>query len=292
MPVAAAAADAAAADAAADADADADAAAISAAPAAAAAAATPAPRAPAAAAAAAAVRKKSATTSASTPKAAAAAATAPKLPPGDFSRVKKAVFVGSAVDLRQCPPDGKLPEFAVIGRSNVGKSSLINMLTSNDKLARVSKEPGMTKTINHYLINDSWYLVDLPGYGYAKASKGAAASWLGFTKDYFLNRDALVLVLLLVDASLPPQPIDVECARWLGDSEVPFAVVFTKADAARKRKKGEPAPAQNMAAFRRALMEDWETPPPSFETSSREGRGKAELLGFLAGMRRLEREGG
>lgn len=130
---------------------------------------------------------------------------------------------------------------------------------------------------------------DLPGYGYAKASKTTAASWLGFTKEYFLERDALVAVLLLADASLPPQPLDLECASWLAESEVPFAVVFTKADA---RKKSGPTPQQNVAAFKKALLADWETPPPCFETSSREGRGKSELLGFLAGMRRLDRDGG
>lgn len=203
--------------------------------------------------------------------------------------MKKAVFVGSAVDLRGCPPDGKFCEFAVIGRSNVGKSSLINMLVGSDKLARVSKEPGMTKTINHYLINESWYLVDLPGYGYASASKGTQGAWLGFTKEYFLKRDALVAVLLLVDASIPPQPIDLECADWLAASQVPFSVVFTKVDA---KKKSGPTPAQNMSAFKKGMLEEWASLPSCFETSSKEGKGRSEVLGFLASLRQLERTAG
>ncbi|KAF8071226.1 SAD2 [Scenedesmus sp. PABB004] len=195
------------------------------------------------------------------------------LPSGDFARIKKSVFVGASVDLKGCPPQSH-PEFAVIGRSNVGKSSLINMLTQNSKLARTSKEPGMTKTINHYLINDSWYLVDLPGYGYAKtAGKAARAGWLDFTKDYFIKRSALVAVLLLVDASLPPQGVDLDCAAWLAEAQVPFAVVFTKTDA---RKKGGPAPGANMRAFQAALLESYETLPDCFATSAAQGTGRSE----------------
>jgi GTP-binding protein len=217
----------------------------------------------------------------------AAAAAAAALPPGDFSRVRTAVFVGSAVDLRGCPPDGRRPEFALIGRSNVGKSSLLNMLAGRAGLARESKEPGMTQTINHYLINDSWHLVDLPGYGYAKTSKATQGAWLGFTKQYFLKRDSLVAVLLLIDATLPPQKIDLDCANWLAASEVPFAVVFTKADA---RKKGGPPPAQNVAAFQAALAEEWASLPACFLTSARDGTGKTELLAYLASLRRLDAE--
>ncbi|KAI8468073.1 MAG: P-loop containing nucleoside triphosphate hydrolase protein [Monoraphidium minutum] len=161
------------------------------------------------------------------------------------------------------------------------------MLTGSDKLAHVSKEPGKTKTINHYLINDGWYLVDLPGYGFAKASKGTQGAWLGFTKDYFLERDALVAVLLLVDASIPPQPLDLECADWLAASEVPFAIVFTKADA---KKKSGPTPAQNMAAFKKGMLEEWASLPACFATSSKEGKGKGEVLGYLASLRRLDAE--
>jgi len=157
-------------------------------------------------------------------------------------------------------------------------------------LAKVSKEPGMTKLINHFLINDTWYLVDLPGYGFAKtASREARASWLDFTKDFFISRDALVHVLLLVDGSLPPQQVDLDCAAWLAECEVPFAIVFTKADAA---KKGAPTPAQNVRAFKKALSQVLEVLPWCFETSSRSGRGRSEVLGYLASLRELARRNG
>ncbi|GFH06813.1 EngB-type G domain-containing protein [Haematococcus lacustris] len=180
------------------------------------------------------------------------------------------------------------PEFAVIGRSNVGKSSLINALTGNDKLAKVSKEPGATKLINHFLIDDGWCLVDLPGYGFSKtAGKAAREEWLSFTKDFFISRDALVHVLLLVDASLPPQAVDIDCANWLAECQVPFCIVFTKVD---NRKKDLPTPAANIKAFKTMLAADWEALPWCFETSSRTGTGKAQLLGYLASLRQLHRQ--
>eukprot|EP00878_Enallax_costatus_P022028 GHUV01023351.1.p1 GENE.GHUV01023351.1~~GHUV01023351.1.p1 ORF type:complete len:294 (+),score=55.14 GHUV01023351.1:39-884(+) len=209
-----------------------------------------------------------------------------ELPTAEHAKIKKSVYVSSSVDLRGCPAQD-YPEFAVIGRSNVGKSSLINMLTQNNKLAKVSKEPGMTKTINHFLINDSWYLVDLPGYGFSKtAAKSTRESWLDFTKQYFLKRKALVAVLLLVDASIPPQRIDVDCANWLAESQVPFAVVFTKCDS---RKKGGPTPAANMKVFKAELLQEYEALPDCFETSSTEGYGRAEVLNYLASLRQLEK---
>ncbi|CAL4921599.1 unnamed protein product [Urochloa decumbens] len=131
------------------------------------------------------------------------------------ARVKEAEFVGSSARARDCPKDDR-PEFAVLGRSNVGKSSLINALTRRKEAALTSKKPGKTQTINHFLVNKSWYLVDLPGYGFAAASQSARMDWSSFTKGYFLNRDTLVGVLLLIDASIPPQKIDLDCANWLG----------------------------------------------------------------------------
>uniref|UniRef100_A0A383WAZ8 EngB-type G domain-containing protein n=1 Tax=Tetradesmus obliquus TaxID=3088 RepID=A0A383WAZ8_TETOB len=165
------------------------------------------------------------------------------------------------------------------------------MLTQNSKLAKVSKEPGMTKTINHFLINDSWYLVDLPGYGYAKtAGKSDRASWLTFTKEYFAKRQALVCVLLLVDGSISPQQVDLDCANWLAEAQVPFAIAFTKCDA---RKKSGPTPAANIKAFKAELLKDYEQLPACFETSAQLGQGRVEVLGYLASLRQLEAaEGG
>lgn len=203
------------------------------------------------------------------------------LPPSKFSQVKTSQFIKSSKDVRECPPLN-YPEFAVIGRSNVGKSSLINTLTGNDKLAKVSKEPGMTKLINHYLINDSWYLVDLPGYGYAKAGKEDRKAWISFTKRFFVERDTLVHVFLLLDSTLPPQPLDVDCAQWLSEVQVPFSLVFTKLDAA---KRGGPAPQANIRQLKTALAEEWEALPWCFETSSKTGAGRSELLSFIASLR-------
>ncbi|KAK9904966.1 hypothetical protein WJX75_006599 [Coccomyxa subellipsoidea] len=232
-----------------------------------------------------------------------------ELPKAQNVRVKKAEFVKSSTNMAQCPQP-KLPEFAVIGRSNVGKSSLINMLTGQAALAKVSKTPGKTIYINHFLINDSWYLVDLPGYGYAQRSKASRLEWSGFTKEYFLKRETLANVLLLVDASVPVQQPDLECASWLADAQVPFSLVFTKTD---KRKKKCPSPRENIQAFQAALLRDFENLPLIFETdsetqkghaeeellkewdavpnvlttSSRKGDGRRELLAYIAQLRDL-----
>ncbi|GLC37751.1 hypothetical protein PLESTB_001473100 [Pleodorina starrii] len=205
------------------------------------------------------------------------------LPPPLNSNIRKAEFIKSSTRVADCPPD-KLPEFALIGRSNVGKSSLINSLTRNDKLAKVSKEPGMTKLINHYLINDCWYLVDLPGYGFAKAGKSNREEWLTFTKDFFIQRENLVSVLLLVDSSVTPQQVDADCANWLAECEVPFCIVFTKID---NRKRDMPPNAQNVRAFKQLMAAEWEELPRCFETSSRTGAGRSELLGYVASLREL-----
>ncbi|KAI7841072.1 hypothetical protein COHA_005300 [Chlorella ohadii] len=203
------------------------------------------------------------------------------LPPPRGVRVKTAEFIKSSVNVEQCPPP-RFPEFAVIGRSNVGKSSLINMLTGRSSLAMVSKTPGKTRCINHFLINGSWYLVDLPGYGYARTSKGNVLEWNRFTREYFAERETLVTVLLLVDASIPPMPLDISCAAWFAEAEVPFTVVFTKLD---KRKKGTPPAEENIAAFEAAVADACGYMPPSILTSSKSGQGRNELLAHVAQLR-------
>jgi GTP-binding protein len=196
-------------------------------------------------------------------------------------KVTSAEFIKSSVALDQCPAP-LYPEFAVIGRSNVGKSSLINLLTGRNALAMVSKTPGKTKCINHFLINKCWYLVDLPGVGYARRSREDIAMWNKFTREFFLHRDTLVNVFLLVDASIEPMDIDVESAKWFGESEIPFTVVYTKLD--KKKKKGSGSD-DNIAAFEERLLEFFEELPRSVQTSSREGLGKGSLLGLISEMR-------
>ncbi|KAK9792467.1 hypothetical protein WJX73_008261 [Symbiochloris irregularis] len=207
-------------------------------------------------------------------------------PRATHARVKTAEYVSSAVTLAQCPK-ARWPEFAVIGRSNVGKSSLINMLTGRKALALTSKTPGKTQCIIHFLINNSWYLVDLPGYGYAARAKTKRLQWNAFTKDYFINRETLALVLLLVDASVPVQDLDLQCASWLADSQVPFSLVFTKTD---KRKKKCPSPAENMAAFQTALLKSYEQLPVCLQTSAERDTGRQDVLNHIAQMRALNKE--
>jgi len=213
------------------------------------------------------------------------------LPSPTHTKVKQATFIKSSTDIKQCPKANvKVPEFAVIGRSNVGKSSLINMLTGNKGLAMVSKTPGKTQCINHFLINEnlgnkgSWYMVDLPGYGYAKRSKTSRLEWNSFTRDYFLNRESLANVLLLIDASIPPTQIDLSCTDWLVESQVPFTIVYTKCD---KRKKNTPPAKQNMQDFEDELCKTWESHPFTIATSANTGEGRVELLAYIAQMREL-----
>lgn len=187
----------------------------------------------------------------------------------------------SSTTLDSCPP-AVLPEFAVIGRSNVGKSSLINMLTGQKALALVSKTPGKTTCINHFLINNNWHLVDLPGYGYAKRSRTSRVEWRIFTQKYFLERPTLAAVLLLVDASIPPQPADLDAADWLGNAQVPFTIVFTKTD---KKKKKTSTAMQNIAAFKKEMLAEWENLPPLLSTSCKSNTGKGELLAHIAQLR-------
>ena len=189
--------------------------------------------------------------------------------------IKKAEFTLSAPMESMCPKDNK-PEYAFIGRSNVGKSSLINMLTNNKKLAKTSATPGKTLLINHFIINNEWYLVDLPGYGFAKRSKKEVAKLEQMISGYILQREQLVTVFLLVDIRLEPQKIDLEFIQWLGDSSVPFAIVFTKAD-----KLSASKATQQVEAYKKVLLETWEELPPIFVTSSEKKQGREEVLDYI-----------
>lgn len=190
--------------------------------------------------------------------------------------IKSAKFVISNSDVHKCPQDSK-PEYAFIGRSNVGKSSLINMLTGRKALAMTSATPGKTLLINHFIINDEWYLVDLPGYGYAKRSKSQSAQLQEIISGYILDREQMTLLFVLVDSRHEPQKIDVEFMQWLGENGVPFAIIFTKAD-----KLSRSALAGNVAAYKARLLEDWEELPPIFITSSDNGQGRDELLQYIS----------
>jgi len=189
--------------------------------------------------------------------------------------IKSAEFVISNSRVEKCPTTG-LPEYAFIGRSNVGKSSLINMLTARKGLAMTSQKPGKTQLINHFIINDAWYLVDLPGYGYARLGKDSRDSLRRMIEDYVLERKGLVLLFVLLDCRHDPQKIDLEFIQWLGEEGVPFALVFTKAD---KLSKGRLA--ANVEAYKTKLREEWEELPPIFVTSSEERMGRDELLGYI-----------
>ena len=189
--------------------------------------------------------------------------------------IKSAEFVISNSRMEKCPTTG-LPEYAFIGRSNVGKSSLINMLTARKGLAMTSQKPGKTQLINHFIINDAWYLVDLPGYGYARLGKDSRDSLRRMIEDYVLERKELVLLFVLLDCRHDPQKIDLEFIQWLGEEGVPFALVFTKAD---KLSKGRLA--ANVEAYKAKLREEWEELPPIFVTSSEERMGRDELLGYI-----------
>lgn len=189
--------------------------------------------------------------------------------------IKKAEFTLSAPMVSMCPKDNK-PEYAFIGRSNVGKSSLINMLTNRKGLAKTSATPGKTLLINHFIINDEWYLVDLPGYGFAKRSKKELQKLEQMISGYILQREQLVNVFLLIDVRLEAQKIDQEFIQWLGDSSVPFAIVFTKADKLSATKVN-----QNLEAYKKVLSETWEELPPIFITSSDKKTGREDVLNYI-----------
>ena len=189
--------------------------------------------------------------------------------------IKTAEFVISNTDYRKCPQDGK-PEYAFIGRSNVGKSSLINMLANRKGLAMTSSTPGKTMLINHFVINDEWYLVDLPGYGYARRGKENRERLRAIIEDYILEREQMTNLFVLVDSRLEPQKIDLEFMEWLGENAIPFAIVFTKAD-----KLGTGRLQMNIDAYQEKLLETWEELPPIFITSSEKGQGRDELLNYI-----------
>lgn len=189
--------------------------------------------------------------------------------------IKSAEFMLSNTDYKLCPQE-VMPEYAFIGRSNVGKSSLINMLTNRKGLAMTSSKPGKTMLINHFLINGDWYLVDLPGYGYARRSKENREQLQKLIEDYILEREMLTSLFVLVDSRHEPQKIDLEFMEWLGESGIPFSIVFTKGD-----KQGPMRLQQNVEEYKTKLLESWEELPPIFVTSSEKNLGRDELLNYI-----------
>lgn len=189
--------------------------------------------------------------------------------------IKSAKFVISNSDVKKCP-ESNLPEYAFIGRSNVGKSSLINMLTKRKSLAKTSGRPGKTQLINHFLINQEWHLVDLPGYGYARVSKKEKKTFQKFITDYFKNRKQLVSAFILVDSRHEPQKIDLEFMQWLGEHMIPFSIIFTKADKLKPN-----ALERNIEYYQKKLLETWASVPPYFATSSSKEIGRDELLNYI-----------
>lgn len=189
--------------------------------------------------------------------------------------IKTADFICSNTQISRLPPPVKA-EFAFIGRSNVGKSSLINMLVQKKGLAKTSQTPGKTQLINHFLVNESWYIVDLPGYGYAKISKSKKEDWNKFIRSYLDKRESLQCVMVLIDSRLEPQKIDLEFCNWLGEKGLSFVLVFTKAD-----KQSSIKSDQNIAKFRKAIMTTFEEAPPHFLTSSETLLGRDEILAFI-----------
>lgn len=200
------------------------------------------------------------------------------------AQVSQAEFVKSSVTTEDCPSDG-LPEFALVGRSNVGKSSLVNSIVRRKKLALTSKKPGKTQCINHFRINDSWFLVDLPGYGFANAPHEVRTDWSKFTKDYFLNRSTLVSVFLLIDASIPAKKIDLEYASWLGQNQIPMTLIFTKCDKRKKKRHGGKRAEENVEDFQDLIREYFQSAPPWIMTSSVTNQGRDEMLLHMAQLR-------
>jgi ribosome biogenesis GTP-binding protein ysxC len=189
--------------------------------------------------------------------------------------IKQATFLVSNTNVEKCPKQ-QFPEYAFIGRSNVGKSSLINMLTNHKGLAKTSGKPGKTQLINHFLINNSWFLVDLPGYGYAQVSKSVKKVFQKFITDYFLKRRQLISAFVLVDIRHQPQKIDLEFMQWLGENAIPFSIIFTKAD-----KLKPMAIERNIEEYQKVVLETWEEFPPFFVTSSETTLGKESVLEYI-----------
>jgi GTP-binding protein len=192
--------------------------------------------------------------------------------------IKKAVFVVSNTDVRKCPA-GHLPEYAFIGRSNVGKSSLINMLTGQKHLAKTSQTPGKTQLINHFIINDEWYLVDLPGYGYAQRGKAGRENIRRIIENYILEREELTNLFVLIDCRHEPQKIDLEFMEWLGECGIPFAIIFTKTDKISKSRLAE-----NIRIYREKMLEAWEELPPILTSSAEKQEGHREILDYIDSM--------
>ncbi len=190
-------------------------------------------------------------------------------------KINRAEFVKSSKEIKDLPPANK-PEYAFIGRSNVGKSSLINMLTNRKNLAKTSSTPGKTQLINHFLINENWYLTDLPGYGYAKTSKSNRAEFRKMIRSYLKERPNLVNTFLLVDARHKPQKIDLEFMEWLGRNRIPFAIVFTKAD-----KLSSNQLAKQIKAYQTEMLRQWASMPPYFVSSSVSGLGRKAILDYI-----------
>ena len=189
--------------------------------------------------------------------------------------IRSAVFAGSSQKLPERPA-ARLPEFAFIGRSNVGKSSLINCLCAHGKLAHTSSQPGKTRLVNHFLINDAWYLVDLPGYGYAKMGREGREKLAEIIRGYVLGSQEMVLLFVLLDSRLPLQKIDLEFMRMLGENGIPFAIIYTKCD-----KSGVTALEKQIAENNAALLAEWEELPPVFRSSSKEKTGREEILNYI-----------
>jgi GTP-binding protein len=190
--------------------------------------------------------------------------------------IRSASFVVSNTDHTKCPAP-VMPEYAFIGRSNVGKSSLINMLVNRKGLAKTSGKPGKTQLINHFLINDNWYLVDLPGYGYAQVSRDKREDWEKFIRQYILNRDNLMCLMVLLDSRIPPQKVDMEFMNWLGENGVPFVMVFTKIDKLSKKQFKE-----NIDHYKEEMSQTWDALPTCFYTSAEKKEGRKELLDFIS----------
>lgn len=189
--------------------------------------------------------------------------------------IKQARFLISNTDVRKCPPPDR-PEYAFIGRSNVGKSSLINMLVGQNSLAKVSVKPGKTQLINHFIIDESWYLVDLPGYGYAKIAISVKEKFQKLISRYILDRENLYCLFVLIDIRHSPQQIDIEFITWLGENNIPFAIIFTKAD-----KLGKVTASKNIAAYTQELKKLWEELPPVLVSSSQDGTGREEIISYI-----------
>lgn len=189
--------------------------------------------------------------------------------------ILSAEFVISNAEASKCP-DSNLPEYAFIGRSNVGKSSLINMLTKRKGLAMTSATPGKTMLINHFIVNDNWYLVDLPGYGYARRGKAGQEGIRTLIEDYILEREQMTNLFLLIDSRLEPQKIDLEFMEWLGENGIPFAIIFTKADKMTSGKLKD-----NINRYLKALREQWEELPPYFISSSENKLGRMDILDYI-----------